>query len=66
MSNAGTKPADDGGSGFSPKKAYQPPRVVQISLRPEEAVLGHCKTTRSAGPISFSCSNLGACKTIGS
>jgi hypothetical protein len=66
MSNAGAKPADDGGSGFSPRKTYQPPRVVQISLRPEEAVLGHCKTTRSAGPISFSCSNLGACKTIGS
>lgn len=54
------------GPNSSRKKPYQPPKIVQISLRPEEAVLGHCKTTRSAGPVSFSCSNLGACKTIGS
>ncbi len=25
------------------KKTYEPPRVKVISLRPEEAVLGHCK-----------------------
>ena len=54
-------------SGASQKKEpYESPKVSVINLRPEEAVLGHCKTTRSAGPISFSCSNLGACKTVGS
>jgi hypothetical protein len=26
------------------KKTYDPPRLATISLRPEEAVLGHCKT----------------------
>ena len=66
MSNSGPEAPADIGRNSSRKKPYQPPRVVQISLRPEEAVLGHCKTTRSAGPVSFSCSNLGACKTIGS
>ena len=28
-----------------PKKPYEPPKVTTISLRPEEAVLGHCKTS---------------------
>ena len=60
------KPDPEPRSASTGKNQYVPPRVVQISLRPEEAVLGHCKTTRSAGPVSFSCSNLGACKTIGS
>ena len=27
------------------KKSYEPPKVTTISLRPEEAVLGHCKTS---------------------
>jgi hypothetical protein len=26
------------------KKPYETPRLTTISLRPEEAVLGHCKT----------------------
>lgn len=25
------------------EKQYEPPRLTTISLRPEEAVLGHCK-----------------------
>ena len=32
------------------KKQYEPPRLTNISLRPEEAVLGHCKTMSSGGP----------------
>ena len=31
------------------KAKYEPPRLTVISLRPEEAVLGHCKTMTSAG-----------------
>lgn len=45
--------------------SYQPPKVVRVSLRPEEAVLGHCKVTGSAGPVSASCRS-SFCKTIGS
>jgi hypothetical protein len=37
------------------KKAYQPPQVTNISLRPEEAVLGHCKTMSSASQSGGSC-----------
>ncbi len=32
------------------KQKYEPPQMVTISLRPEEAVLGHCKISGSAGP----------------
>lgn len=32
------------------KKTYEAPSLTVISLRPEEAVLGHCKATNSGGP----------------
>jgi hypothetical protein len=49
-----------------PRKPYVPPAVMAINLRPEEAVLGHCKIGSSAGPISVTgCSTL-HCRTIGS
>lgn len=44
---------------------YQPPEVVRVSLRPEEAVLGHCKVSGSAGPAAPSCVTF-FCKTFGS
>ena len=47
------------------RKPYEPPRVVSINLRPEEAVLGNCKIGGSAGPVASSCSTL-HCSTIGS
>ena len=49
------------------KKLYQPPNVTQISLRPEEAVLGHCKVTGSGGPVSGSCRSATiTCRSLGS
>jgi hypothetical protein len=47
------------------KKRYEPPQLVTINLRPEEAVLGHCKIAGSGGPISSSCAALN-CMSIGS
>ena len=47
------------------KKPYEPPMVMAINLRPEEAVLGNCKIGGSAGPVATSCSTL-HCSTIGS
>jgi len=47
------------------KVPYEPPKVIAVSLRPEEAVLGHCKTAGSAGPVSGSCRAL-SCRSIGS
>jgi hypothetical protein len=48
------------------KGSYEPPRLVTISLRPEEAVLGNCKTASSVGPAQPSCTFLTVCKLIGS
>lgn len=46
-------------------KPYEAPKIIRVSLRPEEAVLGHCKITGSAGPVSGSCTSL-TCSTFGS
>ncbi len=48
------------------KAQYQSPLVVRVSLRPEEAVLGHCKVSGSAGPASGGCRSAVACRTQGS
>ncbi len=45
------------------KKKYDPPRVMTISLRPEEAVLGACKVLGKTGSHSacgFTCFNAGS------
>jgi hypothetical protein len=38
------------------KKAYEPPQLTTISLRPEEAVLGACKTMNAGGMSAGACS----------
>jgi hypothetical protein len=49
------------------KKLYQSPQLVTISLRPEEAVLGHCKSPSSGNFQPGNCAAiLGACNSIGS
>jgi len=46
---------------------YEAPKVLRVSLRPAEAVLGHCKVNGSAGPVSGSCrSGVIVCRTPGS
>lgn len=47
------------------KKPYTKPEVKQVLLRPEEAVLGYCKNTTVAGPMSTTCSTL-SCYSSGS
>jgi hypothetical protein len=37
------------------KKPYAPPRLTTISLRPEEAVLGACKSLNTGGSTGGSC-----------
>jgi len=46
------------------KKPYEPPRVQTISLRPEEAVLGHCKTSTGGG-VNIGCQFF-TCSSVGS
>jgi hypothetical protein len=50
------------------KKQYEAPKVTMISLRPEEAVLGNCKSATGlhAGPVSATCSSGVSCSAIGS
>jgi hypothetical protein len=48
------------------KAQYQSPLVVRVSLRPEEAVLGHCKVTGIAGPAGAGCRTPTACNSQGS
>ena len=49
------------------KKPYEKPQVKQVVLKPEEAVLGACKTSTVAGPAQSKCNNGGLrCSTIGS
>jgi hypothetical protein len=50
------------------EKPYEKPLVLRVSLRPEEAVLGHCKITSSGGPASGagSCTFPTPCPTPGS
>ena len=49
------------------KKLYEPPQLTTISLRPEEAVLGHCKTLSGGSNFSFGgCTPIGLCNSVGS
>jgi hypothetical protein len=46
------------------KKSYEPPACKTISLRPEEAVLGNCKSMFVSGPSLPTCSASGGCSSI--
>lgn len=59
---------DDKQATTAAKKPYQKPEAKRFPLRPEEAVLGNCKSNASGGPSagSTSCFAVGFCKTSGS
>jgi len=49
------------------RRVYSKPELVQVPLRPEEAVLGNCKMPTAAGPGGTDCSvSLGGCFSLGS
>jgi hypothetical protein len=48
------------------RRPYEPPSVERVALRPEEAVLGACKTGSSGGPRASRCRSVATCSTIGS
>lgn len=43
------------------KRPYAKPVLVRVPLRPEEAVLGGCKTSDSSGPMQDLCSSPSDC-----
>ena len=48
------------------KKPYHKPEIRLVPLRPEEAVLGACKSTGIIGPIMGCTVIIGGCSTVGS
>jgi hypothetical protein len=48
------------------KKPYAKPLLRRVNLRPEEAVLGNCKTSGGSGPTGGNCIAVGACNSLGS
>lgn len=49
------------------KKPYVKPEVKRVMLRPEEAVLGSCKTTKISGADNPKCSGPpSACSSLAS
>jgi hypothetical protein len=47
------------------KTPYEAPRLTTISLRPEEAVLGHCKTATGTDQCHTPCASF-LCQNVGS
>lgn len=48
------------------RKSYTKPQIQQVPLRPEEAVLGACKTSTVSGPAQATCNSPAPCSSSGS
>jgi hypothetical protein len=47
-----------------PRKPYVKPRIQEVPLRPEEAVLGACKMPGRSGPAQFRCNAPTSCSSL--
>lgn len=47
----------------APRKPYEKPEIKEVPLRPEEAVLGACKTASRSGPAQVRCSFPTSCSS---
>jgi hypothetical protein len=48
-------------------KPYAKPSMKRVHLKPEEAVLGACKSSAQYGPVTAGCGSAGVpCSAIGS
>lgn len=56
----------NGGDRSTRKKIYVKPEVKRVMLRPEEAVLASCKTSKTSGPGNAKCSVPSACSSLAS
>jgi hypothetical protein len=54
---------DDANDNIAPdeKKPYAKPQVQEVPLRPDEAVLGGCKTDSTSGPAQHRCTMPSPC-----
>ena len=46
------------------KKPYNRPEIQEVPLRPEEAILGGCKTATVSGPAQHRCDSPGPCSSL--
>ena len=46
------------------KKPYTKPQIQEVPLRPDEAVLGACKTASVSGPAQHRCNTTAACSAL--
>lgn len=56
--------ADDSGSVDQAKRPYAKPEVREVPLRPDEAVLGACKTSSRSGPAQIRCNFPTSCSSL--
>ena len=49
-----------------PKRPYAKPQIQEVPLRPDEAVLGGCKTASLSGPAQHRCNTPSPCSAAGS
>ena len=54
----------DGQSQDDNRKPYVKPQIQEVALRPEEAVLGGCKTASVSGPGHGHCSVPSPCSSL--
>jgi hypothetical protein len=47
-----------------PRKPYIKPEISEVPLRPDEAVLGGCKTSSVSGPAQHRCSSPAPCSSL--
>ena len=52
--------------GAAVRKPYVAPEITRVPLKPEEAVLGACKTAGVGGPVSSDCTVPVGCSSFGS
>ena len=57
---------DNGKREGAARKTYTRPAWTRVKLRPEEAVLGACKTNSVGGPASGDCTVPSACSSVAS
>ena len=46
------------------KKPYTKPQIQEVPLRPDEAVLGACKTASVSGPAQHRCNSPSSCASL--
>jgi hypothetical protein len=55
---------DEGTTTDEPRKPYIKPQIQEVPLRPEEAVLGGCKTPSKSGSIQARCNFPNKCSSL--